>query len=188
MWRNSTSSYGWISIALHWISALTVFGLFGVGLWMVELTYYSPWYQQAPALHKAVGLLLAATLVLRLLWRIVNPKPEAPRNHSIAERLGARLGHLALYGLMLGVLISGYLISTADGRGISLFGLLEVPALVSGLPEQAEIAGEIHFYLAWTLVLLAGLHGLAAIKHHLIDKDTTLRRMIAPLHSNRSTS
>ncbi len=188
MWRNSPSSYGWISIALHWISAVAVFGLFGVGLWMVELTYYSPWYQQAPALHKAIGLLLAAMLLLRLLWRGLNPAPVAPSGHSPAERLGARLGHLALYGLMLGVLTSGYLISTADGRGISLFGLLEVPALVSGLPRQAEIAGELHFYFAWTLVVMAGLHALAAIKHHVIDKDTTLRRMMAPLSSTRTPS
>ena len=75
-------------------------------------------------------------------------------------------------------MISGYLISTADGRPISFFGWFEVPALITGINNQEDIAGDVHFYMAWTLVILASLHGLAAIKHHLIDKDSTLTRMI----------
>ncbi|WP_232920686.1 cytochrome b, partial [Pseudomonas syringae] len=65
-----------------------------------------------------------------------------------------------------------------DGVGIPVFGLFDVPALVSGLPDQAETAGWIHLYLAWVIVIFAGLHGLAALKHHFIDRDVTLKRML----------
>jgi cytochrome b561 len=74
-------------------------------------------------------------------------------------------------------MISGYLISTADGRPISVFGWFEVPALITGIPNQEDRAGDVHFYAAWALVILAALHALAAFKHHLIDRDDTLRRM-----------
>ena len=75
-------------------------------------------------------------------------------------------------------MLAGYLISTADGRGISVFGWFDVPASITSIPEQEDVAGAVHFYLAWGLVILAGLHGLAALKHHFIDRDTTLLRML----------
>ncbi|MNR57354.1 hypothetical protein D3C85_1781150 [compost metagenome] len=76
------------------------------------------------------------------------------------------------------MLISGYLISTAEGVAIDVFGWFSVPATLSGLPEQADVAGVIHFYLAWSLVVLAVLHALAALKHHFLDRDPTLTRML----------
>jgi cytochrome b561 len=83
-----------------------------------------------------------------------------------------------LYVALFALMIAGYLISTADGVGISVFGLFDVPALVSNLPNQADTAGEIHLYIAWAVVIFAGLHGLAALKHHFIDRDATLIRML----------
>ena len=93
-------------------------------------------------------------------------------------RLGAKLGHAFLYLCLFAVMIAGYLISTAEGVGIPVFGWFEVPALVSGLPDQADNAGAIHLYLAWALVIFSGLHALAALKHHFIDRDVTLKRML----------
>ena len=93
-------------------------------------------------------------------------------------QLLSRLGHGALYLGLFVVMISGYLISTADGRGISVFDLFEIPALITGLPNQADLAGAVHFYVACAVVIFAGLHGLAALKHHFIDRDATLRRML----------
>ena len=75
-------------------------------------------------------------------------------------------------------MIAGYLISTAEGVGIPVFGLFEVPALITNLPDQADVAGVVHLYLAWTVVIFAGLHGLVALKHHFIDRDATLTRML----------
>ncbi|BCQ65481.1 hypothetical protein PBOI14_72310 [Pseudomonas sp. Boi14] len=101
-----------------------------------------------------------------------------PANHGPLTRLGAKLGHAFLYLGLFAVMIAGYLISTADGVGIPVFGLFEVPALISGLPDQADVAGVVHLYLAWALVIFAGIHGLAALKHHFIDRDATLTRML----------
>ncbi|CAI8927064.1 MULTISPECIES: cytochrome b [Pseudomonas] len=176
--RNSSSRYGLVSIFLHWGVALAVFGLFGLGLWMMGLDYYSTWRKDAPDLHKSIGLVLLGVMLLRVLWRFVSPPPPAPASHGKLTRLASTAGHGLLYLGLFAVMIAGYLISTADGVGIPVFGLFEVPALVSNLPDQADVAGEIHFYLAWGLVIFAGLHGLAALKHHFIDRDATLIRML----------
>ena len=176
--RNSASRYGWVSIFMHWGVALAVFGLFALGLWMVGLDYYSSWRKDAPDLHKSIGLVLLGVMVLRVLWRFISPPPPTLQSYSRMTRIGAKFGHGFLYLALFAVMIAGYLISTADGVGIPVFGLFEVPALVSGLPDQADTAGAIHLYLAWALVIFSGLHALAALKHHFIDRDATLTRML----------
>lgn len=176
-WRNTTQGYGLVSILLHWLVALAVFGLFALGYWMMGLSYYDPWRQAAPDLHKSIGLLLFAVMILRVLWRGLSPSPAALASHGAATRLATRLGHGFLYVGLFVLMLSGYLISTADGRPIEVFGLFSVPATLSGLPGQEDIAGLVHEYLAWALVIFAGIHGLAALKHHFIDRDRTLLRM-----------
>lgn len=178
MWRNTITNYGIIAISFHWLMAIAVIGLFVLGLWMVDLSYYDPWYMRAPAIHKAVGVLIFAALVARFVWRQVNPKPAPEFDHGTIERIGAALAHYALYLLMLGVVVSGYLIPTAEGRPVDVFGWFEIPALVYGLPDQAEIAGDVHLILAIALVVLAGIHALAALKHHVLDRDRTLLKML----------
>jgi cytochrome b561 len=176
--RNSPSRYGWVSIVLHWGVALTVFGLFALGLWMVGLGYYDPWRKAGPDLHKSIGLVLFFFMLLRLFWRFISPPPAPTANQGKLTRMAATFGHLFIYVDLFLVMTAGYLISTADGVGIPVFGLFEIPALISGLPDQAETAGTVHFYLAWVLVIFAVLHGLAALKHHFIDRDATLIRML----------
>ncbi|MCQ9425322.1 cytochrome b [Pseudomonas sp. LJDD11] len=176
--RNSSSRYGLVSRVLHWGVALTVFGLFGLGLWMMGLDYYDSWRKAGPDLHKSIGLVLFAAMLVRVIWRFVSPPPPPLTSYSRLTRIGAAFGHLFLYVALFAVMTAGYLISTADGVGIPVFGLFEVPALISGLPQQAETAGQIHFYLAWAIEIFAVLHGLAALKHHFIDRDVTLKRML----------
>jgi len=176
--RNSPARYGWVSIVLHWGVALVVFGLFALGLWMVGLDYYSAWRKDAPDLHKSIGITLFAVMLVRIVWRLVSPPPPPLASYSRMTRIGAAFGHAFLYLGLFAVMIAGYLISTADGVGIPVFGLFEIPAVVSGLPDQADTAGVVHLYLAWVLVVFAGLHGAAALKHHFIDRDVTLTRML----------
>ena len=178
MWRNDRTGWGRVSILLHWLSAVLVIGLFGSGNWMTELSYTDRWYVTAPFLHKSVGLTLFFILLFRLFWRISGVAPEPLPSHTGFERSAARIAHFALYALLLCTMISGYLISTADGRPISVFDLFEIPALVVGLPRQEEVAGLFHFYLATAVIALAAIHALAALKHHFIDKDRTLLRML----------
>lgn len=177
-WRNSARRYGLLSILLHWGVALAVFGLFGLGLWMVGLDYYSSWYRRAPDLHKGIGILLFLAMLLRLLWRFVSPPPPALANYSALTRVGAALAHGLLYLGLFALMFSGYLISTADGRAIEVFGWFSVPATLSGLEGQEDIAGVVHLWLAWGLIGLVVVHALAAFKHHFIDRDATLSRML----------
>lgn len=179
MLRNSTNTYGWIAIGIHWISALAVIGLFALGYWMLTLSYYDPWYRLGPWWHKSIGLILLALTLLRALWTMMQPKPRL--QGTSYERWAARLGHLLLYALLFVVMVSGYLISTADGSGISVFDWFEVPALITSIPEQEEIAGDIHWYAALSLLIFAGIHALAALRHHFWEKHDTLKRMLRPL-------
>lgn len=176
-WRNSSSNYGMVSITMHWLVAVAVVGLFALGYWMVGLTYYSTWYRTAPDIHKSIGLLLLALMILRVTWRFLNSGPAPLASHGRLTRLATKLGHGVLYLGLFAVMISGYLISTADGRSISVFGWFNVPALITSIPDQEDIAGLVHEYLAWGLVIFSGLHALAALKHHFIDRDPTLKRM-----------
>ncbi|MAE21101.1 MAG: cytochrome B [Pseudomonas sp.] len=176
--RNTNERYGWISILLHWCVAIAVFSMFGLGLYMVELTYYDAWYKGSLDLHKSAGIVLALVVIARFIWRLSNPSPRG-LSPSALENLAGHLAHLALYGLMAALFVSGYLISTADGQGIDVFGWFSVPATLTG-DGQEDIAGEIHEWLAWGLISLVGLHAAAAMKHHFINRDDTLKRMCRP--------
>lgn len=178
MFANDSDNYGWFSIALHWSMAVIIIGLFWLGLSMVELDYYDPWYNRAPAIHESVGLLLAAMLLLRLLARLLNPPPPPLASLHSAERGLAITVHWLFYALILATITSGYFISTAGGTAVSLFDWFELPAALGDYPQQEDIAGLWHERLAWSLVVLAALHGLASIKHHFIDRDRSLRRIL----------
>lgn len=178
MLNNTKQRYGIPSILFHWLTVLTVIGLFALGLWMVELTYYSEWYRTAPAIHKSTGILLLILTILRVIWNVLNPKPEMPANSALWEHKVAAITHGLLYLLLFGVMCSGYLISTADGRPIEVFTWFSIPALPWAIQNQEDIAGKIHEILAYSLIVLMCIHAVAALKHHFIDKDDILRRML----------
>lgn len=168
--------YNPISRIIHWLSAIVIIGLFAAGLWMVDLSYYSEWYRTAPHWHKSIGILLAGLTLIRLVWKSVTVSPNVEGN--TLEKWAAKIAHGLMYILLLILFTSGYLISTADGRAIDIFDWFAIPGAGALFEGQADLAGEIHFYAAWTLIILAGLHAMAALKHHFIDKDNTLRKMI----------
>ncbi|KOY60584.1 cytochrome B [Photorhabdus heterorhabditis] len=178
LWKNTSNQFGHLSVLLHWLVALAVYGMFALGLWMVTLGYYDTWYHKAPEIHKSIGIVLLITMVVRVIWRFVSPLPKPLASYSCLTRVSAVLMHIMLYILLFGILISGYLISTADGQPITVFDWFTVPATLMGQGKQADAAGMIHLYLAWTVVILSLLHTIAALKHHLIDRDATLKRML----------
>lgn len=175
MLKNTTLGYGWLAILFHWLSAIIVIGLFTVGLWMVDLNYYSDWYKTAPHYHKSMGLLLATLTAARLLWKLKQPSP-APLGKSWGN-ISAKITHVLMYLILFSMFISGYLISTADGRGIDVFNWFQVPSLGEWFDNQEELAGWIHEILAYSLGLLVVIHAGAALKHHFISKDTILVRI-----------
>ena len=176
--RNTSERYGGMAILLHWIMALVVFGLFGLGLYMVELTYYDSLYKTLPFIHKSIGILLALVFIFRIFWRLTNPVPSPVAGTTPLEKRIADIVHRGFYFLIAAIMISGYLISTADGKSISVFDLFSVPATVTSIPEQEDTAGIVHQYLAYGLIVLVVLHAGAALKHHFVNKDFTLRRML----------
>lgn len=178
MLRNTDSTYGLVAALLHWTVAVAVIGLFVLGLWMTGLDYYDPWYKDAPNIHRSIGVLVFIAVAIRLAWRLLDPPPRPLRSHSAVERRLARIAHGLLYLLLFAVMIAGYLVSTADGRPVDVFGLFQVPATLSGIENQEDLAGDIHLALAIALVSLAGIHALAALKHQFIDRDGTLMRML----------
>jgi cytochrome b561 len=176
--RNSQTTYGLVAVFLHWLVALTVAGMFGLGYWMVGLTYYDAWYKQGPDIHRSAGVLLFIAMLLRVVWRLMNLRPEPVPGHRRWEVIAAHIAHGLLYVLLFVAMTSGYLISTADGSSVNVFGWFHVPSLTGRIKGMEDIAGVVHYWVTWSVVVLAGIHAFGALKHHFIDRDNTLRRML----------
>ncbi len=177
---NTVKQYNRTAKLLHWLSALLIICLFALGLWMVELNYYSEWYKLAPHWHKSVGLCLFAVTLFRLFWKASTKSPSI--DGQAWEKRTAKLVHHLLYLLLFALFISGYMISSADGRAIAVFNWFSIPGLGSVIENQEDIAGQVHYYLALAVIALASLHALAALKHHFINKDNTLKKMLFTKH------
>lgn len=178
MLKNTREEFGLVSKFFHWLSAITVFSMFGLGFWMVDLTYYSAWYKTAPHWHESAGVLLLIATILRLVWRLLSTQPDAIATHSAQVKQASKAVHFALYLLLLVLMSSGFLMSSTDGRAIEVFNWFSVSGLGNLIENQEDLAGLIHEYCAYILIALSLLHGAAAIKHHLVDKDRTLSRML----------
>ncbi|MFT5504055.1 MAG: cytochrome b561 [Gammaproteobacteria bacterium] len=145
---------------------------------MADLTYYDSLYQILPEIHQSIGLILAGFWCIRLCWKRVDVKPELPSKLAPVMRYLASFVHWAMLSLIPLILISGYLITKADGSNISIFGLIDVPATITSIERQEDIAGWLHKYLAYLIMIIVLLHVLASLKHHFINKDNTLRRIL----------
>ena len=180
MWRSGKDHYGIVSSGFHWAIALAIVGLVGLGAWMVGLTYYDPWYYDSLALHKAIGIVVLALALAKFGWKLVDLNPGFGPEVKPHERAGATAMHWLLNALMVLLPVTGYLISTSEGAGIDMFGLFDVPALVDVTAETRDLAIDIHFYVAYGGIALVGMHIIAALKHHFVDRGSTLRRMLIP--------
>lgn len=175
---DSPTRFGSISIFLHWLTALAIPTLFALGWWMTGLDYYHPWYLRAPEWHVGSGLLLFGLLILRVLWRAAQIAPQPlPTKHTWEAR-AAIWNHYLMLTLSLLASFSGYLIVTATGQAASIFDAFTVPALPAFMDRQEDLAGSLHWYSAVLLMALVALHAAAALKHHFLDRDATLTRML----------
>lgn len=174
--KNTSKYYGLVSIVIHWLMAIAIIGMFGLGVWMVDLDYYDPWYHRGLWLHQSIGMVLLLLLMFRLLWRLSSPIPEMMGVWW--EKLVAIWVHRGHYLLMAVLMMTGYLMTTAYGRGVDMFGWFEFPALFPADKGRETTLGFYHMMIAWGYMAYIGMHAAAALKHHFIDKDTTLLRMI----------
>jgi len=173
---NAILKYTNIAKIIHWASVLLIFSLFVAGYWMVDLSYYSEWYKVAPHWHKSIGFTLFILTVFRIIYKNISHAPNI--EGKIWEKKAAKLAHALLYLLLFITFISGYMISTADGRGIEIFNWFTLPGFGSLFENQEDIAGDIHYYVTYSLISLSLIHAIAALKHHFINKDNTLKKML----------
>lgn len=181
MLMNSAQGYGLVSKALHWLIALLILTLIGVGVYMAELDREAPVRLQLYSLHKAVGVTVLALVVLRVAWIKLSAGPRLPAGLQPWERLMSRVVKVLLYILMLLTPLAGYLMSNAAGKPINWFGMFELPALIGENSQWREILGELHELFAFSMLGLIGLHLAGALKHRFIDKDPgldVLKRML----------
>ena len=167
---------------LHWLVALFIFILLPLGWTMVGFT--GDQRAQAIGFHKALGITVLALVVIRVLWRLNFGVPELPASLPQWQKLGAKLGHLTLYALILAMPLSGWAMSSAANKPISLFGLVGVPYLpwLSTLPPDiAKSYGKffagVHGYLAYALAIVVAGHVLMAL-HHAFKRDGIFSRML----------
>ena len=176
--KNTKARFGLVSKALHWTAAALMLGLIWLGWYMVDLTYYDKWYNASLHYHKSLGLLVLVLALAKIGWQWHTRAPAPLPSLKTWERVGAKLMHYVLWGMLLLLPITGYLISTSAGKPIQLFNWFELPPLVEVDEALRELAIAVHYYLAYAALLLIAAHAGAALKHHFINRDDTLKRML----------
>jgi cytochrome b561 len=175
--RNTKSSWGSASKALHWTVVLLI-----ITQWLIAMRADSlPLGMakiEALAWHKSLGLTILMLAVVRLAWRWMNPVPDLTTETRPWERLLAKLSHLLLYALIFALPLSGWLMSSAKNYPVSWFRLFQFPDLVAPDERLFQQMRELHHLLFGVLVVVALLHIAGALKHHFIDRNDVLRRML----------
>ena len=161
----------------HWgMAALIIYQLW-LG-WRAEGLPFSPTKLDLFITHKSIGLTLLMLVFLRLAWRGMKPRPPHPAGTRVTERRLADWGHRLLYALMVAIPLSGWWISDTSRIPFKLYNNIRVPDLMDADKASSELAAEVHEVLIIALVVLIVVHVLAALRHHFVLKDDTLKRML----------
>lgn len=175
--RNTETGYGPVARALHWWMALIMIGLIGLGVYMTAQPDGDPKWRLYD-LHKSFGALIFVLALARIAWRRITPPPPLPATMNARDRLAAHAGHMLLYAAMFALPLTGYLDASLGGYHLSVFGLFEVPMLFAKDEALFEVVVTAHRWIGYGLALLVAAHVGAALKHHIVDKDTVLTRML----------
>ena len=159
----NVARYSSFAIVLHWLMALALLALVGLGFYMTDMPM-SPLKLKVFSWHKWAGITLLVLVLVRMVWRLVS--------------LAAHGGHLALYGLMLAIPLSGWLMSSAKGFQTVWFGVLPLPDLIGKNLELGKALSGVHWTLNVALLVIVAGHVLAALMHQFVQKDGTLYRMV----------
>lgn len=173
--KNTVQQFGSMAIGLHWILAALMIALLVLGFYMVSL----PLGLEKLKLygwHKEYGFLVLFLAIFRLFWRLTHVLPEL--TIPWIEKVAARSMHWLFYGFMFAMPITGWLITSAAGLPASFFGLFTLPSLIAPDAQLLACFESVHKYLAYVLIAAICLHTAAALKHHFINKDDILRRML----------
>ena len=166
--------YHIVSMVFHWLVAMIMIGLIIAGLIMVDMP--KPDKYVIYGWHKAFGIIVLALVVLRLGWRFYQPGPPLPVTMKIGQVVASKITHFMLYVMMLLMPLAGWVMSSAGGHPVSVFGV-PIPAIVDKDKELNALAHDIHEYGSWVFIALILLHIGAALYHHFIQKDGLLWRI-----------
>lgn len=170
-------AYDPVAKAFHWLTMLAVAGLVGLGWTMVGMSL-SPAKLQYYSWHKWLGMTVLLATLLRLAWRRLHPPPPLPARMPGWERLAAHASHHGLYVLLIAMPLTGWLMSSAGGFPVMLYGVMPLPDLVGRDTALEQVLKAAHYWESIALIALVSLHALAGLKHHLLNKDDVLRRML----------
>ena len=171
--RGGGAGFGLPARTFHWLTVLMLVGSFAV-VWAVGWLPAGPPRAQAVGLHRTIGLLVLLITVLRLLWRLVSRRP--PRVGTLPWRWAAVVVHAMLLASLLVVPLLGWAYTNARGHPLLLWGI-RLPSLIFKDEYFSRVAIEGHEFLAYTLLTLIGAHAAAALWHHVVLHDATLKRM-----------
>jgi cytochrome b561 len=170
------AKYSTAAIALHWLTALLIVANLLLGLSMVPLPI-TPRKLYSYQWHKWIGITVFLLTCARLAWRVVH-SPPPPVAMAEWQRRAAAVSHLLLYALLLVIPVSGWLYSSSTGVQVVYLGLVPLPDLVPKDKALAEVLKAIHLILNFLLFALVCVHSAAALKHHFVDRDPALTRML----------
>ena len=174
-----SASYSGIARGLHWLVAGLIVAQYIIAE-LAELAESSDSVVQQLGLlanHKSIGMTILGLAVLRLIWRLFNKPPALPASMSAWQRRASSFAHVALYGFLFVLPLSGWLMSSATSYSVSWFNLFVFPDLIAANEANAETLEQIHYWSGEALFVLALIHIVAALKHHYLDKDVVLKRM-----------
>lgn len=175
---NTTNTrYTNTAIALHWLVALLIFAAFPLGMYMHDLSL-SPTKLQLYSYHKWIGITVLLLTVLRIVWRATHTPPTLPDSLPRWQHIASHATHQLLYVLIFVVPLSGWLMSSAKGFKTVWLGILPLPDLISKDKALGDLLSNVHASLNYLLLALVVLHIAAALKHHLIDRDEVMNRML----------
>jgi cytochrome b561 len=177
--HNTEQRYGAVAITLHWLMAVALVALLAMGLYMVRLPDVGFDTRKIVLIiyHKEFGLVALVLVAVRLAWRVGSALPALVQTLPDWQKVIARSVHLCFYGLMFALPITGLLMSSAAGIPVSLFGLFDLPDLVPYSDYWFQALIELHKWLGYALIVCTAIHAGAALRHHFVFKDETLRKM-----------
>ena len=179
MIRNTTKSWGSVARAFHWIIGLTILGMLAFGWWMNHIPARPDRFFYR-SIHADIGYMLLVAMVLRIIWRALNPTPTLPADTQPWQRIAAGVSHGTLYLITFVVIMLGWAHSGARVQGDygSFFGLFHVPQFTSPDKAAAGFYEDVHIYAAYSLLALIVIHLAAAAWHHFIRRDRVAARMV----------
>jgi cytochrome b561 len=166
------------AILLHWLIALLIVGTFFLGVTMTDIPGVTPTKLKYFNWHKWLGVTVLGFAVLRALWRITHAAPPLPAGIPRWQHQVSAATHLLLYVFIFAVPLSGYFYSLAAGFKVVYLGMFPLPVLIDANPELKPVLKALHYWLNMSMAALVALHVAAAFKHHFIDRDDVLRRML----------